>query len=123
MADHTTHPSSSTVRKRGGLASPTCAADGDIPAGSVPRPYGGAGRRTGSVEDDGPAGGDGRGALVGASGAGLMGEELRSDYVLQPDGQADPGTPLGDSHLTLLDEVVLLGLKDQQVRGPACRPA
>jgi len=55
------------------------------------------------------------GALAGASGRGLMEDELRGDYVLHNGSQADLGTEVcPDTYLTLLDEIVLLGLKDQQ---------
>lgn len=100
--------SETTIRKRNNPTSPTYT-DNDVPR-TMTSPMGG--RR--SIEKKFDSDDEG-GALVGASGQGLMEGELRSDYVLQNASQADLGTEVcPDTHLTLLDEVVLLGLKDQQ---------
>lgn len=56
-----------------------------------------------------------KGALYGASAKGLLEEDVRRDYVLS-ESCPNVGKPIGDSFLTLMDEVVLIGLKDQQVR-------
>jgi len=118
--------STTTVRKRGGISSGTM---GGTNSGSEDsRPRTGRGKPsspTGLEDQSSSSSGFGRmasGALTGASGKGLMEEELRSDYVLQSGSQEDLGSPIGSSqsgepsqYLTLLDEVVLLGLKDQQV--------
>lgn len=117
--DGSSTTTTTTVRKRGGISS---SAMGDISSGSEDaRPRTGRGKPSSptGLEDSG-FGRMASGALAGASGKGLMEEELRSDYVLQSGSQEDLGSPIGQSreqpqYLTLLDEVVLLGLKDQQV--------
>lgn len=99
-----------TVRRRG----PSSPVNEDI--GTAPRTL--TSRRSpesslsgsGVSESKGP-----KGALFGASGNSLLESEVRRDYVLADGQAADFGKPLGDSYLTLMDEVVLLGLKDQQV--------
>lgn len=65
---------------------------------------------SGELDAKGP-----KGALFGASGKGLLEGDVRRDYVLADGHGPDLGRALGDSFLTLMDEVVLLGLKDQQV--------
>ncbi len=105
----------STVRKRNNPNSPTTD-DSSSLGGMVPRTLtspSGLTRRGPSFVDRYDDGEDS--ALSGVSGRGLLEGELRSDYVLQNSSQSDLGTCIGnDSYLTLLDEVVLLGLKDQQ---------
>jgi hypothetical protein len=104
-----------TVRRRG----PSSPVNEDIGSGTAPRTL--TSRRwpesslsgSGVSESKGP-----KGALFGASGNSLLESEVRRDYVLADGQSADFGKPLGDSYLTLMDEVVLLGLKDQQVRFP-----
>lgn len=106
-------PSSGTVRKRNSPMSPS-GQEGDAPR-TMTSPVGltNRSRNLSNKNDDD----DEAGALNGASGRGLMEGELRSDYVLHNSSQADLGQTIGtDLHLTLLDEVVLLGLKDQQVQ-------
>lgn len=106
-------PSSGVVRKRNSPTSPS-GQEGDAPR-TMTSPMGLTNRTrnlSNKNDDD-----DEAGALNGASGRGLMEGELRSDYVLHNTSQADLGQTIGtDLHLTLLDEVVLLGLKDQQVQ-------
>lgn len=102
----------SVVRKRNSPISPA-GTDSDAPR-TLTSPMGltNRSRNLSNRNDDD----DEAGALNGASGRGLMEGELRSDYVLHNSSQADLGQAIGtDLHLTLLDEVVLLGLKDQQV--------
>lgn len=110
--DPSTKAGNSVVRKRNSPVSPS-GPDGDAPR-TMTSPMGTTtrSRNLSNKHDDD----DEAGALNGASGRGLMEGELRSDYVLHNSSQADLGLEIGtDLHLTLLDEVVLLGLKDQQV--------
>lgn len=102
-----------TVRRRGPSSSPID--EGNNSVESAPRTL--SSRRSPeaslsgvSSESKGP-----KGALFGASGNSLLESEVRRDYVLADGSSPDFGKPLGDSYLTLMDEVVLLGLKDQQV--------
>lgn len=73
-------------------------------------------RRTNGFRASDNADGEGSTAKSGlyeVSSRGLLETDVRRDFVLA--SGPDLGKVIGDSYLTLMDEIVLLGLKDQQV--------
>lgn len=101
-----------TVRRRG-LSSPTNETEAaNISSNSIPR------KLTSKRFTESPASSERaepNGALYGASNRGLLENEVRRDFILGTGQGPNFGKTIGDSYLTLMDEVVLLGLKDQQV--------
>src|SRR4051812_45721438 len=107
--EHMINKDNTTITQRRRGPSPSVESD----SSSIPKEL--SGRRPNTADYTNTRKSKVPGALSGASGRGLLEDEFRSDYVLQREDCVDLGRSLGDSCLTLMDEVVLLGLKDQQV--------